>query len=142
MKTYKCEFTNGSRSEKIQANSYRDAYDKFLAKQGPIQIPVIVLSGFMDTGEIFKDHIEKAPDKTARMEAADAKRQEMHTAATEDAQASLTSTDILLKQQIAKLEEIRVIAVWFWWWFIGASLIGFVLFLLLLTGALVGGGSR
>jgi len=64
----------------------------------------------------------------------------MHNAATEDAEASLSSTDILLKQQIAKLEEIRVIAVWFWWWFIGLAIIGIVLFLLLLTGAVVMGG--
>ena len=31
MKTYKCEFANGSGVEKIQVNNYRDAYDKFLA---------------------------------------------------------------------------------------------------------------
>ena len=100
METYKCEFTNGSQSEKIRANSYRDAYDKFLANQGLIQIPVIVFSGIMDTGEVFKDHIWGGTD-----EAADAKRQEMHVAAAEDAQASLSSTDMLLKELSKKQTE-------------------------------------
>ena len=54
MKTYKCEFANGSRVEKIQANSYRNAYDKFLANQGLIQISVIVSSGITDTGEVLR----------------------------------------------------------------------------------------
>ena len=90
------------RKAKIRANSYRDAYDKFLANQGLIQIPVIVFSGIMDTGEVFKDHIWGGTD-----EAADAKRQEMHVAAAEDAQASLSSTDMLLKELIkSRLKQI------------------------------------
>ena len=101
MKTYRCEFTNGSRSEKIQANNYRDAYEKFLANQGPIQIPVSVLSDFMDVGEVFKDHINETPDQLANRQLTTARKQ----TAIQDAEASLSSTDMLLKQLIAEQKE-------------------------------------
>jgi len=67
--------------------------------------------------EVFRDHIDKAeaigeqakaeaaPEKATRIEAADAKRQELHAAAAEDAQASLSSTDMLLKELIGKQTE-------------------------------------
>ena len=84
MKTYKCEFTNGSRSEKIQANSYRDAYNKFLANHGSIHIPVIVLSGLMDTGEIFKDHINNAELEAERENLLKKNREDMAQEALTD----------------------------------------------------------
>lgn len=144
MKTYKCEYgryIDGNLvAEKIQAESHREAYEKFLANQGVFPEAVVVTSGFMDGGTIFDDHVESAEARVAEEKAHEQATAIRNQTATEDAEASLSSTDILLKQQIAKLEEIRVIAVWFWWWFIGLAIIGIVLFLLLLTGALVFGG--
>jgi len=156
MKTYRCKYLTAlpgeedDRRSKIEAESPRAAYRMFLEEHGKHPIVVIVCSGLLSTEE-FSDHVEEAKleatqnqavqaQKAAMLEASEVKRQAMHNAATEDAEASLSSTDILLKQQIAKLEEIRVIAVWFWWWFIGLAIIGIVLFLLLLTGAVVMGG--
>ena len=109
MKTYKCEYTqfvnDRHLEEDIDAESHREAYEKFLENHGTHNAPVYVTSGIFGSGEVFKEHIKKAPDKAARMEAADAKRQEIQAAATEDAKASLSSTDILLKQLIEKQTE-------------------------------------
>ena len=109
MKTYKCEYTqfvnDRHLDEEIDAESHREAYEKFLENHGTHNAPVYVTSGIFGSAAVFREHIKKAPDKTAMMEAADAKRQEMHAAATEDAQASLSSTDMLLKQLIAEQKE-------------------------------------
>jgi len=104
MKTYKCEYgryIDGNLvAEKIQAESHREAYEKFLANQGVFPEAVVVTSGFMDGGTIFNDHIEKT-----REELADSQAIAIKQTATEDAEASLTSTDMLLKQLIAKQDE-------------------------------------
>ena len=106
MKTYKCEYTqfvnDRHLDEEIDAESHREAYEKFLKKHGTHNAPVYVTSGIFGSAAVFKGHIKKAPDKAGRMETADAKRQEMHTTATEDAQASLSPTDMFLKQLIAE----------------------------------------
>ena len=124
MKTFRCEYEEYIDGKlimgQIQAESHQEAYEKFLASEGTYKCSVIVTSGVrFGTREIFKDHIslnpaeveavsarvETARVKATRVEAADAKRQEMHAAATADAEASLTSTDMLLKQLIAKQDE-------------------------------------
>lgn len=102
MKTYKCEYYEWIDgiwvSEKIQAESHREAYEKFLASQGVFPKSVIVRSGFTDEGTIFDDHVKSA--RAASVQAIAIKQ-----TATEDAEASLTSTDVLLKQLIAKQDE-------------------------------------
>ena len=87
----------------------------FLEEHGKHPIVVIVCSGLLSTEE-FSDHVEEAKleatqnqavqaQKAAMLEASEVKRQAMHNAATEDAEASLSSTDILLKQLIAEQKE-------------------------------------
>ena len=83
MKAYKCEFTNGSKSEKIQAYDYKQAYEKFIGSQGPIQIPVVVTCGFMDTGAVFKDHIKNTPDAAKAAERDNLRKKEREDAAQE-----------------------------------------------------------
>jgi len=104
MKTYKCRYWNNidgrKLEEEIQAESHQEAYEKFLNSKGTYDESVLVSSGTFDGGQFFRAHIKKT-----LAEAADAKRQEMHAAATEDAQASLSSTDMLLKQLIAEQKE-------------------------------------
>ena len=61
MRTYKCEYTNGSRQAKVQADSASEAYKKFLEEQGVFQIPVSVSLGVFDRN-VFKDHIKETRD--------------------------------------------------------------------------------
>jgi len=111
--------------EEIDATSHREAYEKFLDNQGTHNSPVYVTSGFWGSGKVFNDHIEKT-----RKELADSQAIAIKQTATEDAEASLTPTDMLLKQLLVEqkrsnelLEKLRRIALSFWWWFIGSVLI-------------------
>ena len=93
MKNYRCSYTgyiadeNYRREHEISANSSREAYELFITREANFQIPVQVdPPGMFAVSEVFRDHIDKAeaaPDKATRMEAADAKRQEMHAAAAQ-----------------------------------------------------------
>ena len=104
MKTYKCEYNgyidDNVGPQNIQAESHREAYEKFLASQGAFPLAVVVSSGFLDGGTIFDDHLEKTPEEIANIQAIAIKQ-----TATEDAEASLTSTDMLLKQLITEQRE-------------------------------------
>ena len=88
MKTYKCEYTqfvnDRHLDEEIDDESHWEAYEKFLENHSTHNAPVYVTSGIFGSVAVIRKHIKKAPDKAARMEAADAKRQEMHTTATEE----------------------------------------------------------
>ena len=65
MKNYKCEYQFGNYHNlkdwkaKIQAESPRDAYEKFLAKVGFAELSVVVDSGFFaGEYEVFNDHLK------------------------------------------------------------------------------------
>jgi len=68
MKTYKCAFIDRPGEEKVHASSHREAYEKFLKAHGVQDFPVIVWSGFTDSGEIFRDHLKTIEEKNAEWE--------------------------------------------------------------------------
>ena len=104
MKTYKCEYiasVNGEFvSAKIEAENHRQAYDKFLENHGTYNASVMVKAGFSDPGAYFADHVQKSLEQVNREQSMVAEEQ-----AAKEAQSSLSSTDVLLKQLIAKQDE-------------------------------------
>ena len=136
-KNYVAKFKQG-RAVKLTATCIQEAAGKLIGEYGWETDEVIITQPESGLWEVFIRGSAQA--NKAELNTASDKESAFQTTVYSDAEASLSSADILLKQQIAKLEEIRVIAVWFWWWFIGASLIAMVLFLLLLTGVVVIGG--
>ena len=69
MKTYKCEYTqfvnDRHLDEEIDAESHREAYEKFLENHGTHNAPVYVTSGIFGSAEVFKE-IQFRPMQTDR----------------------------------------------------------------------------
>ena len=70
MKTYSCRYTRALDGEslhrvaEIDAESAREAYEAFMAKEGSYQIVVQVdPPGIFSVSEFFKDHIGTSEDK-------------------------------------------------------------------------------
>ena len=116
MKTYKCEYVYGQCDAsnhikgKVEASSYREAYEAFLSEHGVFPAEVIVKTGLMDaTQQRFSDHVEAAMADTEKKKQQTREAYRSRTVeeakAVDEAQSSLSSTDILLKQLIAKQDE-------------------------------------
>jgi hypothetical protein len=116
MKTYKCEYVYGQCDAsnhikgKVEASSYREAYEAFLSEHGVFPAEVSVKTGLMDaTQQRFSDHVEGAMADAERKKQQTREAYRSKTAeeakAADEAQSSLSSTDILLKQLIEKQDE-------------------------------------
>jgi len=109
MTSFKCCYSgrvnneNSIRTEMLEANDARQAYEKFLANQG--QFPEAVYVSCEYGERLFEDHIPEARAKAFLEKIADGKREIEHRIATKKAEASLSSTDILLKQLTAKQDK-------------------------------------
>jgi len=124
MKTYQCEYSNGSREAKIKASSAQEAYEKFLLGGEVLDFPVRVSSGLLDSGEVFNDHTSGSPKQSGIPSAAVV---DQHAAARQ-AQSSLSSTDMLLKELIAEQKETNQ-----WLKFIRWTLVGVLITLVFLN---------
>jgi len=99
MKTYKCRYRDDAESGtpwlEIKADSPKAAYEEYLSRVGLKPCPVYVEWGNMITGGdvVFDEHIRNEKNVVAKIEA------------TKTAEASASSTDILLKQLIEKQDE-------------------------------------
>jgi len=140
MPNYKCkyEFASDNYPEtsdrQISAEMPQEAYAEYLKQVGVRQIPVVV-SWFAGAkrSEYFDDHVNPGQGESRQGSVKNPVAKTSELASKSGNLPASSTTDMLLKQQIAKLEEIRVIAVWFWWWFIGFALIAMVLSLLILA---------
>lgn len=80
MKTYKCEYfeyiDGKDIKARIEADSYQEAYEKFLKKEGIHDCPVVVKAGLLGSGKFFKDHCKTDIDKNAQRDEARKKKRE------------------------------------------------------------------
>jgi hypothetical protein len=132
MKTYNCFYVecidgeSSRRENKIDAESPREAYDAFLAKEGIYQITVQVdPSGVFSVSEVFRDHIGNPEAKESQRKAKEEQHEieEATANALSKARSSLSSNDMLLSELIAKQDETNQLLRKIWWVLVSIGII-------------------